>query len=107
MNVAMVGVGNFGAARRDLMRKTGLFRITRAYDLNPDALAAAKEQDGAEPATSYEDLLATPGIEAVVISTGATFHADQMLAAMERLHRCHVPCRPDARRHGARVACLC
>lgn len=34
MNVAMVGVGNFGAARRDLMRKTGLFRIVRAYDIS-------------------------------------------------------------------------
>ena len=84
MNVAMVGVGNFGAARRDLMRKTGLFRIVRAYDLNPAALAAAREQDGAEPASSYEELLATPGIEAVVISTGAKFHAVQMLAAMAR-----------------------
>lgn len=84
MNVAMVGVGGFGGARRDLMRKTGLFRIVRAYDLNPDALAAARQQDGAEPAVSYEDLLATPGIEAVVISTGAKFHAEQMLAAMAR-----------------------
>ena len=66
------------------MRKTGLFRIVRAYDLNADALAAARQQDGAEPAASYEELLATPGIEAVVISTGAKFHAEQMLAAMER-----------------------
>ncbi len=84
MNVAMVGVGNFGAARRDLMRKTGLFRIVRAYDLNPDALAAAREQDGAEAAASYEDLLATPGIEAVFISTGAKFHAEQTIAAAEK-----------------------
>lgn len=84
MNVGMIGVGGFGGARRDLMRKTGLFRIVRAYDRNPDALAAAREQDGAEPAASYEELLATPGVEAVIISTGATFHAEQMLAAMAR-----------------------
>jgi len=84
LNVAMVGVGHFGGERRRLMRKSGLFRILRAYDLNADYLAKAQAEDGAEPASSYEDLLATPGIEAVVISTGAKFHAEQMLAAMER-----------------------
>jgi predicted dehydrogenase len=84
LKVAMVGVGNFGGARRRLMRQTGLFRIVRAYDLNPKALEHARRDDGAEPAASYVDLLATPGIEAVVISTGAKFHAEQMLAAMAR-----------------------
>lgn len=80
----MVGVGNFGAARRARMRKTGLFRIVRAYDTNAEALSRARAQDGAEPADSYEDLLATPGIEAMIISTGAKFHAAQAIAAMDR-----------------------
>lgn len=84
LNVAMVGVGHFGGERRRLMRKTGLFRILGAYDLNAEYLAYTKAEDGAEPAASYEELLSTPGIEAVVISTGAKFHAEQMLAAMER-----------------------
>jgi predicted dehydrogenase len=84
LNVAMIGVGGFGWRRRQLMRQTGLFRIARAYDLNPKALEAARRDDGAEPAASYEDLLTTPGIEAVVISTGAKFHAEQALAAMAR-----------------------
>lgn len=84
LRVAMVGVGNFGAARRARMRKTGLFHIIRAYDTNPDALARAKAQDGAEPATSFEELLATPGIEAMIISTGAKYHAEQAIAAMNR-----------------------
>lgn len=84
LRVAMIGVGGFGWRRRQLMRQTGLFRILRAYDLNPKALEQACQQDGAVPAASYEELLATPGIEAVVISTGARSHAEQAVAAMTR-----------------------
>jgi predicted dehydrogenase len=84
LNVVMVGVGGFGWRRRQLMRQTGLFRILRAYDLNTKALEQARQDDGAEPAASYEELLDAPGIEGVVISTGATSHAAFMLAAMAR-----------------------
>jgi len=84
MNVAMVGVGGFGAYRRARMRETGLFRIVAAYDINKTALEKCREEDGAKPADSYEALLKTPGIEAVFISTGAKFHASQAMAAMRR-----------------------
>ncbi|MBN2295834.1 MAG: Gfo/Idh/MocA family oxidoreductase [Pirellulales bacterium] len=84
LNVAMVGVGGYGAERRRLMRNTGLFKITRTYDINTNSMAQAEVEDGAKPATSYEDLLDTPGIEAMIISSGAKFHAEYMLAAMER-----------------------
>lgn len=84
MKVAQIGVANFGAARRSLMRQTGLFELVAAYDLNPDAMAAAEREDGAKPADTYEALLATPGIEAVIISTGAKFHAEQVIQAAER-----------------------
>jgi predicted dehydrogenase len=66
------------------MRETGLFRLVAAYDINPEALKACEQEDGAKPMPSYEALLDVPGIDAVVISTGAKFHAEQTLAAMER-----------------------
>lgn len=84
LRVGMIGVGGFGAYRRDRMRDCGLFEIVAAYDRNPDALEQSRRQDGAKPVASYEELLETPGIEAVVISTGAKFHAAQALAAMEK-----------------------
>lgn len=84
LNVVMVGVGGFGGARRGLMRKTGLFNLMKAYDLNPQALASCEKEDGATPAASFEALLDTPGAEALIISTGAKFHAAQALAALER-----------------------
>jgi predicted dehydrogenase len=84
MKVGMIGVGGFGGARRAFMRETGLFEIVAAYDINKDALESTQKEDGAKPVDSYEALLSTPGIEAMVISTGANFHAEQIIAAAKR-----------------------
>ena len=84
MKVGMIGVGGFGGARRHFMRETGLFQIVAAYDLSAEALASAVKEDGARATGSYEELLDTPGIEAMIISTGAKYHAAQVIAAAER-----------------------
>lgn len=84
LKIVQIGVGNFGAARRDRMRETGLFDIIAAYDLNEDFLKTCCEEEGAEPVGSYEELLAFPDAEAVIISTGAKFHAEQIIAAAEK-----------------------
>lgn len=84
MKVAQIGVANFGARRRQIMRESGLFELVAAYDLNAEALKQCQAEDGARPVPSYDELLATPGIEAVVISTGAKFHAEQIIAAAEK-----------------------
>jgi predicted dehydrogenase len=84
LKVGQIGVGNFGAYRRERMRETGLFELIAACDLNPQFIEAAVREDGAKPCASYGELLSTPGLEAIVISTGAKFHCEQMLAAMKR-----------------------
>ncbi len=84
MRVVQIGVGGFGGRRRQLMRETGLFQLVACTDFNAEAMAAAQREDGAAPCANYEQLLATPGIEGVVISTGARDHAAQIIAAMER-----------------------
>ena len=84
MKVAQIGVANFGARRRQIMRQSGLFELVSAYDLNAEALKQCQAEDGARPVENYAELLATPGIEAVVISTGAKFHAEQIMKAAER-----------------------
>jgi predicted dehydrogenase len=84
MKVAQVGVEGFGRYRRDRLRETGLFQIIRAYDSNAANLTQCCQEEGAAPAPSYDAMLNTPGIEAVIISTGAKFHAEQVLEAAER-----------------------
>jgi myo-inositol 2-dehydrogenase / D-chiro-inositol 1-dehydrogenase len=84
LSVGHIGVGGYGEHRRMLMRKTGLFRIVAAYDISQEALKRAVQQEGCVAATSYEAMLDAPGLEGVFISTGAKFHASQVLAALER-----------------------
>lgn len=84
LKVGMVGVGGFGSFRRERMRETGLFELVAAYDVNPAALARCQQEDGARPVASFQELLDTPGLEALVISTGASFHAEQGIRAMEK-----------------------
>jgi UDP-N-acetyl-2-amino-2-deoxyglucuronate dehydrogenase len=83
LSVGMVGVGGYGGFRRSLMRKTGLFRVLACFDRSAAATRAACNEEGAQPCASFGELLATPGIEAVVISTGASSHADYAAAAMD------------------------
>ena len=84
MRVVQVGVGGFGAYRRERLRETDLFELVAAYDLNRKALEKCQEEDGAKPVASFAELLEVPDIEAILICTGAKFHAGQIIAALER-----------------------
>ena len=70
--------------RRNSLRDAGLFDLAAVYDYVPENMAKAAEEEGAAPCASYEELLDFPGLEGIVISTGAKFHAEQALAAAER-----------------------
>ena len=82
MVVGMIGVGGFGGYRRARMRESGLFRLAACYDRNPENLKLACQQDSAKPCASIDELLATPGLEGMVISTGVDSHADLAIRAM-------------------------
>lgn len=84
LRVVQIGVGGFGGRRRQLMRETGLFRLLACHDRNPEAMGWAQREDGAAPCASFDELLATPGAEALVVSTGASDHCARIVAAMER-----------------------
>ena len=84
VGAGIVGAGNYGKYRRDRMRETGLFRLLACFDINPAAMAAAQREDGCVPVESFDALLDFPGIEAVVISTGASSHAEYAIRAAER-----------------------
>lgn len=82
IKLGMVGVGNFGAARRALIRQAGGFRIIACADHNPAMLKDACHEEGAVACGSIDELLSEPGVEAVVISTGATSHCELAEKAM-------------------------
>jgi len=79
----MVGCWNFGKYRRERMRESGAFAVTALCDCNPEWLAAASaEEGGAKTYTHFSAMLSHPGLEAVVISTGADSHTRFASAAM-------------------------
>lgn len=83
IKVGQAGVGGFGRRRRGFLRDSKLFDLIACYDIDTDAMRACHEQDGAVPEESFEALIARQDIEAIVISTGARFHAQQAIAAMD------------------------
>lgn len=84
VTVGMIGLGGWGACRRGLMRQSGTFRIAAVCDRNGEVLGKAAAEENATPYTDYETLLGHPGLEGVVISTGADSHADLAIRAMRR-----------------------
>ena len=84
LRVAQAGVGGFGSHRRARLRETDLFELVAAYDWNREALLECEQRDGAKPVSSYTELLAVPRIDAVILSTGAKYHAEQIVQAAER-----------------------
>ncbi|OGV56063.1 MAG: hypothetical protein A2X49_07660 [Lentisphaerae bacterium GWF2_52_8] len=84
---AQIGVGKYGARRRECMRKSGNFELVAVCDRSSEALAAAAREENAKPYEGYSAMLEHPGLEAVVISTGADSHAALVLEAFrKRLH---------------------
>ena len=64
------------------MRKAGLFRIAAVCDRNPECLTVAATEENAQPYPEFDALLKHPGLEGVVISTGADSHASLTNAAL-------------------------
>ena len=84
LTVGMIGVANFGAFRRKQMRASGHFTLAAVCDRNAESLAAAVTEEQSAAYTDFAAMLAHPGLEGVVISTGADSHASLAIAAMRK-----------------------
>ncbi|MCJ8331795.1 MAG: Gfo/Idh/MocA family oxidoreductase [Lentisphaeria bacterium] len=84
LKVGQVGVANFGSHRRKEMGVAGCFEILALCDRNEAALKQATEEEAAEAYTDFDAMLEHPGLEAIVISTGADSHAPFAIAAMKK-----------------------
>ena len=84
VRVAVLGLGYWGPnIARNLAAIDGCSQVV-VYDLDADRRAAAERQHpGAEAATSLEAIWADPTVEAVVIVTPVTTHAELATQALE------------------------
>ncbi|TFF89022.1 MAG: Gfo/Idh/MocA family oxidoreductase [Promethearchaeota archaeon] len=61
----------------------GRAKLIAGYDPNPRAIENLKKVKDIKVARSFEDLLDTPDLEAIIISSPPQFHADQAVTALE------------------------
>ncbi|MHA1671333.1 MAG: Gfo/Idh/MocA family protein [Promethearchaeota archaeon] len=61
----------------------GRTKLVAAFDPNLKASKYIQKLDQVKLAESFDDLLDTPGLEAIIISSPPQFHADQAVAALE------------------------
>ena len=88
VKIGMVGVRHYAAVRRNRLKQTGFFEIAAAYNRTMEYALELEKKEGIKAVSSYEELLETPGLEAVAVCSGAKFHAEQTLQALE--HGLHV-----------------
>lgn len=82
LNIAVVGLGWWGRIIVDLARRSEKLRVVRVADVNPQAGAFARERD-LPFSTAFEQVLADPKVQGVVLCTPHSQHTDQIVAAAQ------------------------
>jgi len=79
---ALVGVGVMGSEHAAILASSPLAELVACVDVDP--AAAGRAPVGVPFTTSFDDALATPGLEALFIATPQPFHEAAVRAALER-----------------------
>ncbi|MFC5496268.1 Gfo/Idh/MocA family protein [Caenimonas terrae] len=80
LNIAVIGLGWWGRIIVDNIRNSDKLRVVRVADVNPASEAFAREREIAFCA-SFEQVLADPAVQGVVLCTPHSQHTDQIVAA--------------------------
>src|SRR6185295_18352282 len=83
INVAVVGIGWWGQTLITLMKKSPNFRVVKGVKRNPETAAGFAREHGIEIVSDYGAVLRDPSIDAVILCTPHTLHAQQVIAAAE------------------------
>lgn len=80
LNIAIVGLGWWGRVLVDLANTSQKLRVVRVADVSPQAQDFARER-GLPFSSTFEDVLADPQVQAVVLATPHSQHTEQIIAA--------------------------
>ncbi len=98
LGVALLGAGRIGTLHGgNLARLADRFRIAGVADPDANAARALADRLGADVWPSWEELVASPGVEAVLVCSATAVHADQVAfaAAAGRHVFCEKPLAED------------
>ncbi len=83
LRVACIGLGWWSGVLADAIKRSGKLSIVACYTRSQDRRVAFANNYGCRPAASYEEILADPGIEAIVNTTPNDVHLSTTRAAAE------------------------
>ncbi len=81
MNVACLGMGWWSDVLADAIQRSGKLRIVACYSRSGDKREAFSKKYGCKAASSYEEILNDPKIEALINTTPNSVHLETTLAA--------------------------
>jgi myo-inositol 2-dehydrogenase/D-chiro-inositol 1-dehydrogenase len=85
LQVACAGLGRMGARHAlNFLNRTPRADLVAAFTPDPKEVEwAARELPGVTVYTDYDEMLKHPGLEAVVVATVTTAHAEQAIKAID------------------------
>lgn len=81
LNAAIIGLGWWGKTITGRLAQSSEIRIRRAVDLFPDRHAEYTAQHGVPVSGSFDEILADPAIDTVILCTPNSLHTAQVAAA--------------------------
>jgi predicted dehydrogenase len=81
LNAAVIGLGWWGQRLVESVKGSGLIRFSRGVTLEPELARDVAAKHGLAIGASFEDVLADPSVQAVVLATPHTRHRAQVGAA--------------------------
>ena len=81
LNAAVVGLGWWGKQIVTCLTDSDTIAVRRGVDVNLDDARDFAASRGFDVGDSYEDVLADPDIDAVILVTPHALHEEQVLAA--------------------------
>jgi myo-inositol 2-dehydrogenase/D-chiro-inositol 1-dehydrogenase len=83
IRVGVIGAGNIGTSHaRDLQTRVAGATVSALYDFDAARAAELGAELGAAAVPTYQDLIDSPDVDAVLIASPDQFHAEQVLACL-------------------------
>ena len=83
LNVAVIGMGWWGKTLATAIRKSAKLKVVKAMKRSPQSEAEFARAEGLEIVGDYNDVLRDPNVQAVLLCTPHSLHAEQILAAAQ------------------------
>lgn len=82
LNLALIGCGRIGRMHAELVQANPRCRLHSLHDVNAAAVAELTEGTGIKPAETPEAIFADPQVDAVIVASVTSTHADYIEAAV-------------------------